>query len=257
MQAKEISWVTVAGIAIGAIVSAVLLYVGLDLHMGLPAFAQASHASSLSLQVVKLIAAAMAGLAITVVYRRRRGDKPASPALDQTQILLCVVGALMTMVIGDSLPRALGLLGGASVIRFRTPVKDPQNATVLFALLALGVACGLGAFAVAVTGTVFFCLLLVILDHTAESKQRVMQVELVSEAREFPSTHVQKVFAQHGLAFETRAFLQSSEAVMTYNILLDPRTSLKDVSAYLLNGPAGIKSVAWQSPKKDGGGRGL
>jgi len=257
VQAKEISWVAVAGIAAGAIISAVVLYVGLDLHLRLPVFSQASNASTLFLQVVKLIAAALAGLAITVVYRRRRGDKPASPALDQTQILLCVVGALMTIVIGDSLPRALGFLGGASVIRFRTPVKDPQNATILFALLALGVACGLGAFAVAGMGTVFFCLLLTMLDSTGESKQRTMQVELVSEAPEFPLTHVQNVFAQYGLAFETREFPQASEAVMTYNISLDPRTSLKDVTAHLLNGKAGIKSVAWQAPKKDGGGRGL
>ena len=163
----------------------------------------------------------------------------------------------MTIVIGDSLPRALGLLGGASVIRFRTPVKDPQNATVLFALLALGVACGLGAFAVAGAGTVFFCLLLTLLNYTGGSTQRMMQVELVSDAREFPSTHVQNVFAQYGLTFETREFLLASEAVMTYNISLDPRTSLKDVSAHLLSGEAGIKSVAWQPPKKDGGGRGL
>ena len=257
MQTKEIPWMTVAGIAGGAIVSVVLVCVGLDLHLKLPAFSQAGHASSPFLHVVKLIAAALVGLAITAVYRGRRGDKPAGRALDHTQILLCVVGALMTIVIGDSLPRALGLVGGASIIRFRTPVKDPQNATILFALLGLGLACGLGAFAVAGTGTAFICLLLVMMDHSGQPTQRIMKVELVSEAREFPSTHVHNVFAQYGLAFETREFLQSSEAVMTYNISLDPRTSLKDVSARLLNGQGGIKSVAWQASKKEGGSRGL
>jgi len=250
VQTKGTSWVTVVGIAGGAIISVALLYAGLDLHLKLPA-------SSPLLQAIKLIAAALVGLAITVVYRHRQGDKPAGRALDQTQILLCVVGALMTIVIGDSLPRALGLVGGASVIRFRTPVKDPQNATILFALLGLGVACGLGAFAVAGMGTVFLSLLLVMLDYSGGPKQRIMQVELVSDAREFPSTHVHSVFAQHGLAFETREFLQSSEAVMTYNISVDPRTSLKDVSAHLLDGQAGIKSVAWQTSKKEGGSHGL
>ena len=258
MQAKKTPWMTIAGIAAGAIVSVVVLCASLHQNLILPALSQDSHpTSSPFLHVAKLIAAALAGLAITVVYRRRRGDKPASRGLDETQILLCVVGALMTIVIGDSLPRALGLVGGASVIRFRTPVKDPQNATILFALLGLGVACGLGAFAVAGIGTVFFCLLMTLLDHTGEPKLRIMQVELVSEAREFPSTHVQNIFAQYGFAFENRGFLQSSEAVMKYNISFDSRISLTDVTAHLLNSHSGIKSVAWQEPKKAGGGHGL
>lgn len=250
MQTKGTSWMKVAGIAGGATISVVLLYAGPDLHLRLSA-------SSPLLQATKLIAAALVGLAITLVYRHRQGDEPVSRALDQTQILLCVVGALMTIVIGDSLPRALGLLGGASVIRFRTPVKDPQNATILFALLGLGVACGLGAFAVAGMGTVFLGLLLIMLGQSGWAKQRIMRVELVSDSREFPTTHVHSVFAQHGVAFETQEFLQSSEAVMTYNISVDPRTSLKDVSAHLLNGQAGIKSVAWQASKKKGSGHGL
>jgi uncharacterized membrane protein YhiD involved in acid resistance len=133
---------------------------------------------------------------------------------DQAQIVLCVGGALMTIVIGDSLPRALAMVGGASIIRFRTPVKDPQNATILFALLGLGAACGLGAFGVAAAGTVFLCLLLTILDFTGKPKPRMMLVELVSKAPEFPSTHVQSVLTRHALAFEAREFLRSSEAVV-------------------------------------------
>ena len=42
-----------------------------------------------------------------------------------------------------------------------------------------------------------------------------------------------------------------------YNVTLGPQTSLKDVSAHLLNGGAGLKSVAWQTPKKEGDARGL
>lgn len=267
MQVKEISWMTVLRIA-GAIVSMVFLCTRLEAHtqepvaglmtdMVLPSLSEAEQGTSPFTHVFKLIAAALAGLAVTFVYGRQHRDRLPRRVPDQAPIVLCVAGALMTIVIGDSLARALGLAGGASIIRFRTPVKDPKNASILFALLGLGGACGLGAFAVAVTGTVFLCLLLAAFDFLGKPKPRIMLVELVSAAPEFPSTHVQNVFAQYGLAFEAREFLQSPEAVVKYNVTLDPRTSLNDVSAHLLNGAAGIKSVAWQVPKKDGGAYGV
>ena len=264
MQANETLWKPVLGVAAGAVVT-LLVPQSLPGHtsaasllndLALSAPPDSGHAASPLLQLCKLTAAALVGFAVTLAYGgRRRGGA----SLDQAQapILLCVAGALMTIVIGNSLPRALGLVGGASIIRFRTPVKDPRNATILFALLGLGAACGLGAFTVAATGSLFLCLLLALLDRASVSNPRTMLLELVSGSGEFPSTHVQDVFARHGLAFEAREYLQGSEAVMKYNVTLAAQTSLKDVSAHLLNGGAGLKSVAWQTPKKEGDSRGL
>jgi len=70
------------------------------------------------------------------------------------------------MSMGDSLARGIGVLGALSLIRFRTVVRDPRDMMFLFATLGLGIACGAGMFAVAVTG----CLLLssvVVLLHWA------------------------------------------------------------------------------------------
>ncbi len=262
MQAKKIPWGPVAGAAASVVVSVVVLQSvsghtsasNLLSELTLSAPPESGHTASPVLQLCKLTAAALVGFAVTFAYGNRRRE---GTPLDQAPILLCVAGALMTIVIGNSLPRALGLVGGASIIRFRTPVKDPRNAAILFALLGLGAACGLGAFTVAATGTLFLCLLLALLDRAAEPNPRTMLLELVSGGREFPSTHVQDVFTRHGLAFEAREYLQGSEAVMKYNVTLGAQTSLKDVSAHLLNGGAGLKSVAWQTPKKEGDARGL
>jgi hypothetical protein len=223
-----------------------------DFGLGRPEGAPAAPALQ---QFLRLSAAALAGFAVAAACRghRARGRFPGG---DQTPVLLCVAGALMTIVIGNSLPRALGLAGGASIIRFRTPLKDPRNAAILFALLALGAACGLGAFEIAAIGTLFLCLLARLLGRAAEGGSRTMLVELVSGGADFPSAHVQGVFARYGLVFETREFLQGSEAAMKYSVTLDPNL-LKDVSAHLLDAGAGIKSVAWQTAKTKGGGDGL
>ena len=65
--------------------------------------------------------------------------------MEQAQTLLCVSGAMMMIIIGNSLARAFGIAGAASIIRFRTPVDDPKDVTILFLLMGLGMSSGLGA----------------------------------------------------------------------------------------------------------------
>ena len=113
---------------------------------------------------LKMFAAALIGFAVTGVRRVTRRDVARTRSLEPAQILVCVCGALMIIVIGNSLPRALGLAGGASIIRFRTPVKDAQDSTILLMLLGLGMACGLGEYEIAGAGTAFVCLLLPALE---------------------------------------------------------------------------------------------
>ena len=96
-----------------------------------------------------------------------RAERDANPALDQAQVLLCVAGALMMIIIGSNLARAFGIAGAASIIRFRTPVEDPRDITVLFILMGLGMAAGLGGFALAGLGTLFLCATLPLLQMFA------------------------------------------------------------------------------------------
>ena len=87
--------------------------------------------------------------------------------MEQAQTLLCVSGAMMMIIIGNSLARAFGIAGAASIIRFRTPVDDPKDVTILFLLMGLGMSTGLGALAVAGLGTAFLCITLLVLGGLA------------------------------------------------------------------------------------------
>jgi uncharacterized membrane protein YhiD involved in acid resistance len=73
-----------------------------------------------------------------------------------TLILGGMITCMVMMSMGDSIARGVGVLGALSLIRFRTVVRDPRDMMFLFAALGLGIACGAGMFAVAVTS----CLLL-------------------------------------------------------------------------------------------------
>ena len=139
------------------------------------------------IELGKLVAAALIGILVTAVHQaRRRAIAQGSRSMEQAQMLLCVSGALMMIIIGNSLARAFGIAGAASIIRFRTPVDDPKDVTILFLLMGLGMSAGLGAFAVAGLGTAFLCLTLVGLDLMVKQQTRLMSVEIVAERPHVP-----------------------------------------------------------------------
>src|SRR5262245_52807199 len=154
------------------------------------------------------------------------------------------------IIIGNSVARAFGVAGAASLIRFRTPVEDPKDITILFLLMGLGMATGLGAFAVAGLGTGFLCLSLVLLDRLpSDRKPRELMVELTAYGREFPTVPVESVFARNGIIYEARDVSQGTEATVKYQLSVDRQLPLEDLSSQL-SAASGVRSVVWKKVKK-------
>jgi anti-anti-sigma factor len=204
-----------------------------------------------AVEFLELVSAGLIGLIVTAVQRRIPRDKPMTRSMEQAQVLLCVSGAMMMIIIGSSLARAFGIAGAASIVRFRTPVEDPRDVTILFLLMGLGMACGMGAFGIAGLGMLFLCVALPLLDRVASHKARVMMIEITGAGRDFPLSHVISVFARHGVLAEPREVSQGNQATVKYHTTIPPGVSLEEVSAGLLGeGTHGIKSVEWEPPKK-------
>src|SRR5690242_4298330 len=81
-----------------------------------------------TLLVARLIQAAVFGMAVAAVYflTQRKQRAEAAP-LVATLVLLTVLIAMVTIVIGENLARAFGLAGALSIIRFRTVVDDTRD----------------------------------------------------------------------------------------------------------------------------------
>jgi hypothetical protein len=200
----------------------------------------------------KLVFAAVIGAVVMAVHRHYPGDKPISRSLAQAQVLLCVAGALMMIIIGNSLARALGIAGGATIVRFRTPVEDPKDTTVLFLLLGLGMASGLGSFGVAGLGAAFLCACLALLDFVGERKPRSMILEMVASGSEFPTEYVSRLLSAYRIRCEPREVDAGKKATVRYLCHLDPDTPLQRLSEQLMDPAAsGLKSVVWESPKRE------
>jgi len=152
--------------------------------------------------VVRLLCALVLGSLIAYrPWRRLPGNRSAAPQADtaQAQTIIAVAGALLVIVIGDSLARAFGLVGLGTFIRFRAGIKDPRDVAVLFTMIGIGMACGLGLLGVAIVGTLFIALVLALFDRYGRVPRRRLTLSVTGPdpgairdavLREFPGARV-------------------------------------------------------------------
>lgn len=146
-------------------------------------------------------------LAALLAFRPRRGVSMSSrnPFVAQTQILMAVAVGAMMMVVGDSAARAFGIFAAASLVRFRTNIRDPKEITVLLICLGVGLAAGVGRWDMAVILTLFVLLALAILEYFEQS-QVFRSLEITVKTRKVDRTNqvMQQVFSNNKLDSEMR-----------------------------------------------------
>jgi uncharacterized membrane protein len=192
-------------------------------------------------------------LAALLAFRPRRGVafSRRNPYVAQTQILMAVVAGAMMMVVGDSAARAFGIFAAASLVRFRTNIRDPKEITVLLICLGVGLASGVGRWDMAVVLTLFVLLALAILEHFEQS-QVFRSMEVCIETRNVDRTNeiLKNLFARHKFDAELREFNRQDEedpmGKIVYLVNLNPLVSTSKLSEEMLSADSGnIDSVEW------------
>ncbi len=101
----------------------------------------------------RLALAMLSGLFVAAVYSlsQRRRLELTGP-LPTTLVLLTILVAMTTLVIGNSVARAFGLVGALSIVRFRTVVEDTRDTAFVIFAVVVGMAIGSGYVAVTLLG---------------------------------------------------------------------------------------------------------
>jgi uncharacterized membrane protein YhiD involved in acid resistance len=120
---------------------------------------------------VNLFIALLCGALISLVYRFIRRKTRPPRAFANALVLLSLITAIVTLVIGNNLARAFGLVGTMSIIRFRTAVRDVEDIVFIFFSLTMGMAAGVGLNSVALVGTAVISLVILFL-HTFSDTTR-------------------------------------------------------------------------------------
>ncbi len=136
------------------------------------------HPTSMFEVLLRLFSALVLGAVVAFIYRRSRREPPSS--FTTTLVLLSVLIAMVTQVIGDNVARAFSLVGALSIVRFRTVVRDTQDTAYVIFAVAVGMAVGASNVWVALSGIV-----IVAIAAFAMRKQSIPQEE---EGAQFPFT---------------------------------------------------------------------
>src|SRR5688572_27603207 len=137
--------------------------------------AQAGH------MLLVLSVAALLGAALGIVRPIRREVVPRAAHVIQAQILLSVVGAIIVVVVAESLARAFAVVGVAGLVRYRSRIEDPKDAGVMLIALSLGLAAGTGLFLFAVIACLFVIAVLWILESFEPSARSRFDLKIVTK----------------------------------------------------------------------------
>ena len=198
--------------------------------------------------MVRLPLAALLGTALALRPRRKGTPKRTAPVV-QTQIILAVVGAVIMLVIGASLARAFGIVGAANLIRYRSKIDDPKDAVVMLCTLAVGLATGVGLYALSIFSTFFLVVALWIIEsfEPAKGKQFDLKIKAGEQTDEL-RPRIEAILARYRLSYEIRT---SSDEEVCYDVTvpLDVQTD-RVTNALLKLDPEGHGAVEWADKKK-------
>ena len=117
---------------------------------------QALHdGSSLPLPVLatRLALAFVLGCVVAAVYlATQRKTRSETGPFVTTLVLLSILIAMVTMVIGNSVARAFSLVGALAIVRFRTVVEDTRDTAFVIFAVVVGMGVGSGDVVVSLVG---------------------------------------------------------------------------------------------------------
>jgi hypothetical protein len=191
--------------------------------------------------------AALLGAALGLVRPARREVIPRSAHVVQAQILLAVVGAIIIIVVAESLARAFAIVGAAGLIRYRTRIEDPQDATVMLVALALGLAAGTGLLLLAIVACLFVLAVLWLLESFEPSAHERFSLKIISKNAGALQVDIESAFAQRGVTYELRG---SAEHELQYEVTVPYHAQVRKLTKAIRDLGAGSGTpVEWEIKK--------
>ena len=177
------------------------------------------------------------GCAVAIAWHPRRASlmNPLSDFEERKAlILLGMVGAVVAELSGTSQTLAFVIFGIGALLRFRTLLDNPKLTGKAITVVVVGLACGMGSWAMAVFVTAFTWLLVFWLDSHASCRVRIRLDENVDPKPIFGL--VQSLLVSHKCRLQSSA-LYEDKGQMVFLLYIpakiDPRKLEAEVRAKL------------------------
>lgn len=166
---------------------------------------------SLGQLLLRLTLSLVLGCVVALIYRFAKPARSETHAFATTLVLLCVVIAMVTQVIGDNVARAFSLVGALSIVRFRTVVQDTRDTAYVIFSVVVGMAVGASNLSVALSGIVVVAIATFLFRalsrkpipvSNAERKTKGAQLTVRMTTGHDPATNLHPLLARASIHFE-------------------------------------------------------
>jgi len=135
------------------------------------------------------------GVGIFIVYKKTFQGVLYQKTFNVSLVAIAILLTFIIMIIRGNLILSLGMIGALSIVRFRTPIKDPLDLIFIFWAISVGIANGVGLFEVSaiaslvVASTIFVMLKLkemektyLLILHLSDQKSEQKTLELINKS---------------------------------------------------------------------------
>ncbi len=118
---------------------------------------------------LSLLLAFGVGLFIFYVYKKTYQGVMYSSSFGVTLIALTMITTLVILAVTSNVVLSLGMVGALSIVRFRTAIKEPLDIAFLFWAIAAGIVLAAGMIPLAVIGSAFIGVILLVFVNRKSS----------------------------------------------------------------------------------------
>lgn len=147
--------------------------------------------------VLGLLLAFALGLFIFFIYKKTYAGVMYSSSFGVTLVALTMITTLVILAVTSNVVLSLGMVGALSIVRFRTAIKEPMDIAFLFWAIAAGIVLAAGLIPLAVFGSVFIgIILLIFANHKDMSNPYIVVVRCDGHDSEVKATDYLKAHAK-------------------------------------------------------------
>ena len=186
---------------------------------------------------IALTLALAIGLFIFIIYKKTFNGVMYSANFGTSLIAITLVTTLIILAVTSNVVLSLGMVGALSIVRFRSAIKEPMDIVYIFWSISVGIVLGAGLIPLAVIGSLFIGLFMIIFVNRKTSDNPYILVlncydnESEKKAVDYVKQHVKK------------HVIKSKTISSDFKIELTLEIRLKDMSTDFINKLASIDGI--------------
>lgn len=182
--------------------------------------------------VTVLLITAILAIYIFFVYRAMSKRSFYSKSFAVTLVVVSLVTSLIILAIQSSVVISLGMVGALSIVRFRTAIKDPLDIAFIFWSISVGIICGAHLYSVAIIGSVFVTIVMVLIQLIPGAKPSLLLI--INASNEVSLSDIENLISSNTSYYKIKSRNVTSSEL---DIIAEIRTSdeqafIKQLSEY-------------------------